>query len=254
MSLSVLSSDILHEVFKYFSDPTTLYSLARVNHLWNYIAIPLLWRQPFEIVTQERYHKIIQTYAICLPDSAKARLVYAGIKLVNHPQPAFDYPKFLQNFDSDKFRQALNLWMEITIMNGLYEDPLNVFCRPFKKVLGPLVKDCYITYPKNIFHRVLNKCLEPAVKDYYSQHPRCSVTKEITHLIFSRCNRLKSLKVYIGDEHTLSLMDMNFALLTERHNALLNLQRFELTIRTPPLHGEQNFQENNDILTNLFTM
>ncbi|CAG8469717.1 1841_t:CDS:1 [Acaulospora colombiana] len=206
------------------------------------------------MAAKERYQMIIQTYAICLSSNAKSRLVYAGIKLVDYPKPFFDYPSYLQNFDSDKFRQALNTWMGMAIMNGNYVDPLNVFCRPLKRILGPIVKDCYITYPKNIFHKALNKCLEPAIKDYYSQHPRCSVTKEITHLIFSRCNRLKSLKVYVGDEHTLSLVDMDFALLTECHNALLNLQRFELTIRAPSLNEGPNLRENSNILTSLFTM
>ncbi|CAG8433161.1 9562_t:CDS:2 [Diversispora eburnea] len=234
----VLTADVLHDIFKFFkNDQKTLYSLVRVNHLWCYQAIPLLWSKPFDMTTQDRYYEIIQTYVTCLPEHIKSHLVYAGIKLstnYSHNQPFFDYPSYLQHFDSDKFNRALNIWLRITLINENYVDPLLIFCGPLKKILGPIVKDCYIIYPQNILQRTLNKCLEPVIKDYYSKNPKYNLFKEITHLIFSRCNRLKSLLVYVGDEHTLSLVDMDFSLLTRRHNALLSLQKFELTLRTPP--------------------
>src|SRR5205814_2683883 len=45
----------------------------------------------------------------------------------------------------------------------------------------------------------------------------------------------------------------DFTLLTIKHNALLNLQKFELVIRAPSLRND-SLQDMNNVLTKLFTM
>src|SRR5207248_2609649 len=103
-SPSRLSLDSLREILGYFkNDRATLYSLLFVDRLWCNIAVPLLWRQPFELTSQENYDHIIQTYIYCLPEKEKSRFILAGVKLPNHQKPLFDYPTFLRSFDSDKF-------------------------------------------------------------------------------------------------------------------------------------------------------
>ncbi|CAG8479556.1 2491_t:CDS:1 [Cetraspora pellucida] len=252
-----LIADTLREIFEYHKDdPKTLHSLITVNRLWCCQAIPLLWRRPFEMAAQDKYHQIIKTYIMCLSDKALSRFMFVGIKLVNFKKPFFNYPTYLQEFDSERFRLALNTWIRMNVIIGTAVDtrsPFNTFCGPIKKLFGPIVKDCYKISPPNIFYKALNKCIEPLIQNYYATHPNFNVIKEVTDLLFSRCNRLKNLKIYLGDEHTLSLAEMNFALLTIKHNALLNLQKFELVIRTPSLNDD-NLQDMNDVLTNLFTM
>ncbi|CAG8691466.1 23991_t:CDS:1 [Dentiscutata erythropus] len=252
-----LIADTLREIFEYHKDdPQTLYNLITVNRLWCCQAIPLLWRRPFEMTTQDRYHLIIRTYVMCLSDKALSRFMFVGIKLDDFKKPFFNYPTYLQNFDSERFRLALNIWIRMNVIIGTginRRNPLNTFCKPLKKIFGPIMKDCYKISPPNLFYKALNKCIEPFIQDYYATHPNFSVIKEVTDLVFSRCNRLKNLKVYFGDEHTLSSAEMNFALLTIKHNSLLNLQKFELVIRTPSLSID-NLQNMNNALTNLFTM
>ncbi|CAG8826807.1 31753_t:CDS:1, partial [Racocetra persica] len=69
-----LIADILREIFEYHKDdPKTLHSLINVNRLWCCQAIPLLWRRPFEMAAQDRYHQIIGTYIMCLSDKALSR-------------------------------------------------------------------------------------------------------------------------------------------------------------------------------------
>ncbi|CAG8801585.1 19038_t:CDS:1 [Gigaspora margarita] len=256
--MATLIADTLREIFEYHKDdPKTLHNLITVNRLWCCQAIPLLWRRPFEMTTQDKYHLIIRTYVMCLSDKALSRFMFVGIKLDDFKKkPFFNYPTYLQNFDSEKFRLALNIWIRMNAIIGTgitKRKPLNTFCKPIKKIFGPIVKDCYKISPQNIFYKALNKCIEPLIQDYYATHPNFSVIKEVTDLLFSRCNRLKNFKVYFGDEHTLSSAEMNFALLTIKHNALLNLQKFELVIRAPSLNID-NLQNMNNTLTNLFTM
>ncbi|RIA83088.1 hypothetical protein C1645_787112 [Glomus cerebriforme] len=241
---SNLSLDSLREILGYFkNDCSTLYSLLFVNRLWCKIVVPLLWRQPFDMTSLENYDLIIQTYIYCLSEKEKSHFILAGVKLPYHPTPFFDYPTYLRSFDSDKFRQALNLWLKMNINESRF-DPLNILCKPIKVLFGPMVKDRYNMIPRNILHKAVNKCIEPIVQDYYTTRPNFNVTKEMTRLLFSGCDKLRSLKICY-DEDSLPLMEMIDSLCMKNVNALCNLQNFELYIR-------ENLENEQEILENLF--
>lgn len=245
---SNLSLDSLREILGYFkNDRATLYSLLFVNRLWCKIVVPLLWRQPFDMASLENYDLIIQTYIYCLPKNERSRFILAGIKLPHHPNPFFDYPTYLRSFDSEKFRQALNSWLKMNVVESRF-DPLNLLCKPIKMLFGPMAKDRYSVIPRNILHKAVNKCIEPIVQDYCATRPNFDVAKEMTSLLFSECDRLKNLKICY-DEDSLPLMEMIDALCMKNVNALCNLQSFELCIRTTM---KEDLENDYDILENLF--
>ncbi|RGB32792.1 hypothetical protein C1646_205883 [Rhizophagus diaphanus] len=245
---SNLSLDSLREILGYFkNDRATLYSLLFVNRLWCKIVVPLLWRQPFDMASLENYDLIIQTYIYCLPEKEKSRFILAGIKLPHHPNPFFDYPTYLKSFDSEKFRQALNSWLKMNVVESRF-DPLNLLCKPIKMLFGPMAKDHYSVMPRNILYKAVNKCIEPIVQDYCATRPNFDVAKEMTSLLFSECDRLRILKICY-DEDSLPLMEMIDALCMKNVNALCNLQSFELCIRTTM---KEDLENDYEILGNLF--
>jgi hypothetical protein len=250
-SLSKLSLDSLREILGHFkNDRATLYSLLFVDRLWCNMAVPLLWRQPFEWTSQENYDLIIQTYIYCLPEKEKSRLILAGVKLPEHSKPLFEYPTFLRSFESDKFHKAINSWLERNIVVGGF-DPLNLFCKPIKILFGPMAKDHYKVVPRNIFHKAVNKCIEPIVQEYCATNPNFDIVKEMSSLLFSECNRLRSIKLYC-DEDSFSLMGMIDALCMKDVNALRNLQIFELNLSTIQV-SKQELENEYEILENLFS-
>src|SRR6266498_2837136 len=239
---SNLSLRSLQEILEYFkNDRATLYSLLFVSRLWCKIVVPLLWRQPFDMASLENYDLIIQTYIYCLSEKEKSRFIFAGVKLPHHPTPFFDYPTYLRSFDSDKFRQALNSWSNMNVVDTRF-DPLNILCKPIKMLFGPMVKDRYSAMPRNILHKAVNKCIEPIVQDYYSTRPNFDVAKEMTSLLFSGCDRLRSLKICYDEDSSL-LMGMIDALCMKKVNALCKLQSFELCIRTTMKKDIENVYE-----------
>ncbi len=110
MSLSrpQLPPDCLLDIFIHLKDDiTSLYSCALVNRLWCRLVIPLLWSQPFELSSENRHLKIIETYFSCLLDIDKNGFLD---KKTNF-KPFFNYPKYLKKFNSKKFSLAINQWL-----------------------------------------------------------------------------------------------------------------------------------------------
>ncbi|CAI2176875.1 7944_t:CDS:2 [Funneliformis geosporum] len=95
------------------NDISALYSCIRVNRHWCRLAVPVLWRRPFEHVYPEVYgSRAINTYINCLSKDDKQRLISSYVVMPSQQvQPIFYYPKFLQGFDCDNFISSVRAWL-----------------------------------------------------------------------------------------------------------------------------------------------
>src|SRR3954465_10436768 len=81
-------SELLSEIIQYFrSDILTLHSCILVNRLWCRLAIPLLWENPFSIISRRDYYyhpeyykfQFIEIYLLNLNDDDNLKLREFGI-------------------------------------------------------------------------------------------------------------------------------------------------------------------------------
>ncbi|CAG8591485.1 8416_t:CDS:1, partial [Funneliformis mosseae] len=95
------------------NDISALHSCIRVNRNWCCLAVPVLWRRPFEHVHSENSGSLaIGTYISCLPNDDKQRLKSRYVTIPTQlGQPIFFYPKFLQGFDCDNFISSVRAWI-----------------------------------------------------------------------------------------------------------------------------------------------
>ncbi|CAG8487047.1 15901_t:CDS:2 [Acaulospora morrowiae] len=108
----ILLVECLEEILEHLkNDRSTLYSCIFVNRLFCRLAIPLLWRRPFEYPNKYRF-RLIRTYISCLDDDQKKILLDNGLKVPDLPKPFFDYPKYMQGFDFFHFTEAIEKWVE----------------------------------------------------------------------------------------------------------------------------------------------
>ncbi|CAG8609509.1 2974_t:CDS:2 [Funneliformis mosseae] len=112
-----LSVECFEQVLIHFkNDPATLFQCLFVNRLWCRLSIPLLWSHPFE------YHgfgelaaNIVQIYIACLPEDERQILIDEGLELPESISPLFDYPKYLQSFESAHFTGAIMSWLSTRV-------------------------------------------------------------------------------------------------------------------------------------------
>jgi hypothetical protein len=213
-------------LLQFKDDLCSLHSCLLVNRYWCRVVIPLLWSQPFELVKETSTHKIIRTYISCLPKESKKRFRIGGIKLPDYTKTLFDYPRFLQGLDTQKFCQALNKCLRNSPQYFYATKSKNKFNNMIKKQIK-LFKGCYFIYPKNNFDKVVNKCFKPLLKQYYSTYPNPCMAIEILYLLFNRHVSLKYLIIdsCLNNRHR---MNMELHLFMQNHNSSRNLHTFEL--------------------------
>ncbi|RIA92652.1 hypothetical protein C1645_820387 [Glomus cerebriforme] len=112
-SFNKLDVECLEKILEYCSNNTsTLFKCILVNRLWCHIAIPLLWRNPFEYLKFQKHDhgwQLIRTYLCCLPDNEK-KIVNEWILQSDIQTPLFDYPRYLKCFDTFGFQEAMTKW------------------------------------------------------------------------------------------------------------------------------------------------
>ncbi|GBB94815.1 hypothetical protein RclHR1_02420002 [Rhizophagus clarus] len=233
-------------------DLYSLYSCLLVNRYWSQHVIPLLWSQPFELVKETSSHKIIITYISCLPKETKKRFRIGGIKLPNYERTLFDYPKYLKNFNTQKFCRALNKTFLTNTTSPQYfysKKSKNKFSNIIRKQIK-LFKGFYIIYPKNNFDKSINKCFKPILKQYYSTYPNPYLAKEIIYLLFNQYITLKSLIINTCLDNRYK-MDIELHLFLQRnHNSLQNLSTFELDF-VKKLSYNREWKKEDFLLTEL---
>ncbi|CAI2167079.1 18311_t:CDS:2 [Funneliformis geosporum] len=209
-------------------DLCSLYSCLLVNRDWCRLVIPLLWSQPFELAKETSSHNIVRTYISCLPKESKKRFRIGGIKLPDFTTTLFDYPTFLQKFDTQKFCQALNRCLQQNSPQYFYATKSrNKFNQMIRKQIK-LFKGFYIINPKNNLDKAINKCFKPLLKKYYSTNPSPCMAKEILYLLFNECDSLKYLIINSCLDNKYK-MDIRLHLFTQgHHNSFQKLHTFDI--------------------------
>jgi hypothetical protein len=113
--------ELTYEVLKHFkNDFSTLHSCILVNRLWCRLAIPLLWENPFSILTKN--FNYIDIYLDNLNGDLKTKL--NEYKIINNSLPSntlFNYTKFLKYLNICKIIGPINRWFEVVNTNSKSE-------------------------------------------------------------------------------------------------------------------------------------
>ncbi|CAG8459672.1 15688_t:CDS:1 [Funneliformis mosseae] len=231
-------------------DLCSLHSCLLVNRDWCRLVIPLLWSQPFELSKETSSHKIVRTYISCLPKESKKRFRIGGIKLPDFTTTLFDYPIFLQKFDTQKFCHALNKCLQHNSPQYFYATKSrNKFNQMLIKQIK-LFKGFYIINPKNNLDKAINKCFKPLLKKYYSTNPSSCMAKEILYLLFNESDSLKYLIINSCLDNKYK-MDIRLHLFTQgHHNSLKNLHTLEIDF-VKRLRYNRDWKREDTLLTEL---
>ncbi|CAB4441439.1 unnamed protein product [Rhizophagus irregularis] len=111
--------ELLSDIMQYFrNDFSTLHSCILVNRLWCHLAIPLLWENPFSIISHKNYYNIeyheirfIENYLINLNDNDKIKLNEFGINHLTPSNTLFNYPSFIQHLDACLIGDCIENWV-----------------------------------------------------------------------------------------------------------------------------------------------
>ncbi|CAI2169931.1 19578_t:CDS:2 [Funneliformis geosporum] len=136
-----LSVECFEQVLIHFkNDPATLFKCLLVNRLWCRLSVPLLWSHPFE------YHgfgefaaNIIQIYIACLPEDKRQILIDESLPVPETKSPLFNYPNYLQSFESAHFTGAIMSWLSIRVKPFLEEQDINTYTNFVQTILGNLL-------------------------------------------------------------------------------------------------------------------
>ncbi|RGB37312.1 hypothetical protein C1646_813439 [Rhizophagus diaphanus] len=137
MSCSKLFSgdlpELTNEIIKNFqNDYSTLYSCVLVNRLWCRLAIPLLWENPFLILTGN--YNFIEVYLYNLNDCLKSKLnEYHTNHYLLLSNTLFNYPSFIRYLSPRKIASSIDRWLEandiISKLSNRYPESIFEFKR-----------------------------------------------------------------------------------------------------------------------------
>src|SRR6266496_4808921 len=108
---SLLPADVISEILQHLEDDTeTLYSGLFVNKLWCQVAVPFLWKDPWEIVKSRQ--RSCETYDFlyvlcgCLTEDSKNLLLDLGL-VFQIQYPRFDYASYIRVMNSRYFNESI---------------------------------------------------------------------------------------------------------------------------------------------------
>ncbi|PKK68017.1 hypothetical protein RhiirC2_782804 [Rhizophagus irregularis] len=200
--------ELTYEVIKYFqNDYSTLYSCILVNRLWCRLAIPLLWENPFSILTKN--YNFIEIYLHNLNDDLKTKL--NEFKIIDNSLPSntlFNYPKFLKYLNTHNFIFFVEKWLKYysrsyNRLGDVYVLLLTIFIEN-EVNLHTLEIEISCDYYNSFFDKILESILQSTnfihgiinLKLYINNYNENTVRNRILPLIHSHQN-LK--KIIIGD-------------------------------------------------------
>ncbi|PKC55083.1 hypothetical protein RhiirA1_476200 [Rhizophagus irregularis] len=200
--------ELTYEVIKYFqNDYSTLYSCILVNRLWCRLAIPLLWENPFSILTKN--YNFIEIYLHNLNDDLKTKL--NEFKIIDNSLPSntlLYYPKFLKYLNTHNFIFFVEKWLKYysrsyNRLGDVYVLLLTIFIEN-EVNLHTLEIEISCDYYNSFFDKILESILQSTnfihsiinLKLYINNYNENTVRNRILPLIHSHQN-LK--KIMIGD-------------------------------------------------------
>lgn len=126
--------EIINEIIEnFYDDFKTLHSCLLVNRLWCRLAIPLLWNDPFSIITEN--YNFIEIYLLHLRNDAKKELnKYITCNNLYSLNTLFNYPSFIQHLDTSKISYAINKWIATFEISSTKASHLGYFIQNKRKL------------------------------------------------------------------------------------------------------------------------
>src|SRR2546430_2623772 len=184
--MNKLDHDCLTLIFEILhNDKISLYPCLLVNRLWCEVAVPILWRNPWEIITKPFSNKTFK----------KAKKLFNTI-LLHLPEESII---LLKSQEFDKPRRQISLFNYI--LNYVFKNQKNV-----KLLIIPQQKPLfsYISFCKYIKHQVYPygpNFYEKVFQNYDARQIRL-LEQEIYKLFIGKCYKINFLDT-IGVKHPL---------------------------------------------------
>ncbi|RGB40679.1 hypothetical protein C1646_798469 [Rhizophagus diaphanus] len=116
--------ELTYEIIKNFqNDYSTLHSCILVNRLWCRLAIPLLWENPFSILTGN--YNFIEVYLYNLNDLKTQLNKYIFIDYLLLSNTLFDYPSFIRYLSMYKISFSIVRWLKANDKTSKYNNRNN---------------------------------------------------------------------------------------------------------------------------------
>jgi hypothetical protein len=149
----ILLGDLLeltYEIIKYFqNDYSTLYSCILVNRLWCRLAIPLLWENPFSILTGN--YNFIEIYSYNLNDCLKSKLnEYQIIDYLLSSKTLFNYPGFIRYLSLGKITSSIERWVEANVITSKFSNRYPESLFEFKRLIEMSLTKLFIENETNL--------------------------------------------------------------------------------------------------------
>src|ERR1044071_2185570 len=97
-----------------FLDKNSLYKWLFVNRLYCKLAIPIIWREPFNNTCSDKNYLIINTLLTCLDEKEISSLVPCGMDVIANdiPSPLFEYGNFVRSVDHEDLVESIFDWFD----------------------------------------------------------------------------------------------------------------------------------------------
>ncbi|KAG9285192.1 hypothetical protein G9A89_004407 [Geosiphon pyriformis] len=114
-----LSPEILSEIFQYLNDDSHSLSVCvRVSKKWAEQAVPVLWNNPFQYLSEENMKsriktgsQILETYLLLLDEDSYATILESGILLPSGEHPYFEYATFFKHYNFHVLSEVTHSWL-----------------------------------------------------------------------------------------------------------------------------------------------
>ena len=105
--MSKLNRDIFYLIFeKLHDDKNTLFSCILVNKTWCEITIPILWRNPWKFLMNEKERSLLLNVIIShFSDESRKKLKEHGLLTNSYQKPLFDYISFCKHLNLNKINR-----------------------------------------------------------------------------------------------------------------------------------------------------
>ncbi|PKC58798.1 hypothetical protein RhiirA1_470441 [Rhizophagus irregularis] len=208
--------ELLSDIMQYFrNDFSTLHSCILVNRLWCHLAIPLLWENPFSIISHKNYYNIeyheirfIENYLINLNDNDKIKLNEFGINHLTPSNTLFNYPGFIQHLDAHLIGDCIENWVAavkkneqcllLFLKNTQNLDFIKFFHKLLIKIFIENKANLYafdITYHHKYFDINSESVLQSSNFIYNIKILYLDINAPLLKFLSSNCNSISSLHI-----------------------------------------------------------
>jgi hypothetical protein len=239
--------ELTDEIIQYFrNDFSTLYSCILVNRLWCRLAIPLLWEDPFSVLTQNYHFIIILLNNLSEDDKTQLNKIYGINSNVFSSNTLFNYPNFIKRLSTQKIKFSAENWAK-DLENNFGTSANLVYRLLFKTFIENEVKlnSFEIVMLTNRDHKYFNGMLELILKNLnfiyniknliLHLNPLPGVLNNMPFLDFliSNCSTISSIYFKINRKSISPIEKYMSKIIVSQQN----LKKISFEYNTLPLHN-----------------